>query len=132
MMRRILFIMAVILLPAGSASWAFQVKTAGAVTEKAAVAEKDKDVSKPVLVEKVDPKYPAAAKAEKIQGTVKLDATIGTDGKVLELKAAESPDERLTQAAMDAVKEWKFKPALNSKGKPVKVKMTLTVNFKLQ
>ncbi len=129
MMRRILVIMVVMLLTAG-ASWALQEKAGG--KEKAVDAEKEKDVTKPVLVEKTVPKYPEEAKKEKIQGTVKLDAIIDKEGKVLELKAVESPDERLTKAAMDAVKEWKFKPAMNSKGKPVQVKITLTVNFKLQ
>ena len=92
----------------------------------------EKDVTKPVLLEKTDPQYPEQARKGKIQGAVKLDATIGTDGRVVDLKIAESPDESLSKAAADAVRNWKFKPAVNPKGKPVKVKMTLTVNFKLQ
>ncbi len=129
MMRRILVIMVVMLLTA-SASWALQEKTGGKA--KVVDAEKEKDVTKPVVVEKTIPKYPEDAKKEKIQGAVKLDAIIDKEGKVLELKAVESPDERLTKAAMEAVKGWKFKPAMDSKGKPVQVKITLTVNFKLQ
>ncbi len=129
MMRRMLVVIAVLLLSAG-ASWAFQEKAGG--KEKTADVENEKDVTKPVLVEKTVPKYPEEAKKEKIQGAVKLDAIIDKEGRVLELKAVESPDERLTKAAMDAVKEWKFKPAVNSKGKPLQVKVTLTVNFKLK
>jgi len=125
-----LMVATLFLLIGGVAAWACQEKSRGAVKEKAVGVEKD--VTKPVLVEKTDPKYPEEAKKEKIQGAVKLDAIIGTDGRVVGLKSAESPDERLTKAAMDAVKNWKFKPAVNSKGKPVQVKITLTVNFKLQ
>ncbi len=130
MMRQILVITAAILLLAGGASWAFQGKAGGTGKEKA--ADSEKDVSKPVLIEKVNPKYPEGAKKEKIQGSVKLDAVINAEGRVIEFKDVESPDERLTKAAMDAVKEWKFKPAMDAKGKPVQVKMTLTVNFKLK
>lgn len=85
----------------------------------------------PVLVEKVNPKYPPDAKTEKIQGTVKVDAVIDAEGKVVEAAASESPDARLSQAAVDAVKQWKFKPALKD-GKPVKAKSTVTINFRLQ
>ena len=88
-------------------------------------------VTPPVLLEKTDPKYPADAKDEKIQGTVKIQAVIDETGKVSEASATESPDPRLSQAAVDAVKQWKFKPA-EAAGKPVKAKSTITVNFRLK
>jgi TonB family protein len=84
------------------------------------------------IVKKVAPAYPADAKTEKIQGTVVLDVTIGADGKVLDAKASKSPDERLSKAAIDAVKQWEFEPKRDDKGKAVKVKSTVTVNFRLQ
>ena len=85
----------------------------------------------PVLVEKVNPTYPPEAKTEKIQGSVKVEAVIDAQGKVVEATASESPDARLSQAAVDAVKQWKFKPALKD-GKAVKAKSTVTINFRLQ
>lgn len=120
-MKRCTMMVAALFLLLSTAAWPCQ--------EKSGV---EKDITKPVLIEKTDPKYPEEARKEKIQGEVKIDATIGVDGRVLDLKSAQSPDERLTKAAMEAIKHWKFKPAVNSKGKPVKVKMTLTVNFRLQ
>ena len=94
------------------------------------VIAKDK-ITPPVLLEKIEPKYPADAKSEKIQGSVKIQAVIDAAGKVAEATASESPDPRLSQAAVDAVKQWKFKPAQVA-GKAVKAKTTITVNFRLK
>lgn len=94
--------------------------------------KKNKDVSEPVLVDKINPAYPAGAKQDKVQGSVVLDITIGVDGTVLDAKASKTPDARLSEAAISAVKQWKFKPALTKAGKPVEVLATVTVNFKLK
>lgn len=91
----------------------------------------DPSLVKPVLIEKVAPKYPEDAKAEKVTGQVIIDAYVGADGKVLEAKATNNPDPRLAKAALEAFKQWKFKPA-TVKGKPVKAKMTVTINFALK
>ncbi len=91
----------------------------------------DPSLVKPVLIEKVAPKYPEDAKAEKVTGQVIIDAYVGADGKVLEAKATNNPDPRLEKAALEAFKQWKFKPA-TVKGKPVKAKMTVTINFALK
>ncbi len=93
---------------------------------------KTKDVSEPVLVNKVNPSYPASAKQDRVQGAVVLEIKIGVDGAVLEAKATKASDPRLADAAIDAVKQWKFKPALNKAGKPVEVIATVNVNFKLK
>jgi TonB family protein len=90
----------------------------------------DPDAVKPVLIEKVSPKYPEDARKEKVEGNVLIETSIGADGKVLEAKSVESPDPRLAQAAVEAVKQWKFKPA-TLKGKPVRAKMTITIRFAL-
>ncbi len=97
-----------------------------------AAASAEEKVAKPTLLQKVDPKYPADAKSEKVQGTVKVQAIIDTQGNVAEATASESPDARLSQAAVDAVRQWKFKPAHTLAGKPVKAKTTITVNFRLK
>lgn len=120
--QKILIVIVVLALAAGLA-------LAGQAT--APKEGKDKDVTKPVLLTKVDPKYPEEAKKEKVQGAVVVDAIIGTDGKVLSATAAKSPDERLSRAAIDAIKQWTFQPAKDAKGKGVQVKSSVTVNFRL-
>jgi periplasmic protein TonB len=93
---------------------------------------KDKDVTKPVLISKVNPKYPEEAKKEKIQGEVVVTAIISAEGKVLDVTVKKSPDEQLSKAAMDAVKQWTFQPGKDAKGKAVQAKSDITVNFRLQ
>jgi protein TonB len=99
---------------------------------KAVTKEKTKDVTEPELVSRIDPQYPADAKSEKVSGEVRLEVTIDSDGSVISVKTLKNPDARLTQAATEAVKQWKYKPALTKAGKPVQVVATVTVNFKLK
>lgn len=87
------------------------------------------NVQSSMIVNKVPPIYPAAAKAAGIQGAVQLSALIGTDGTVQELRVLSGPAE-LVQAAMDAVKQWVYKPTLLN-GNPVQVETTITVNYTL-
>jgi TonB family protein len=75
------------------------------------------------------PKYPAEAKKEGIQGTVVLDAVIGKDGTVEELRVASGPKE-LQQSSLDAVRQWIYKPFLLN-GDPVEVKTTINVVYSL-
>ena len=75
--------------------------------------------------------YPPDCKAEGIEGTVALRAAIGRDGSVLNLERInELVDARLVQAAMDAVKQWRYQPTLLN-GQPVEVLTDIEVNFKL-
>lgn len=82
-----------------------------------------------MIVTKVPPIYPAAAKAARVQGVVHLSATIGPDGTVQELSVLSGPAE-LTQAALDAVKQWVYKPTLLN-GNPVQVETSIDINFTL-
>ncbi len=129
-MKRAMFIVLVLMLSFGL-SMPFA-QTSGTDEKEKAFQVKTKDVSEPVLVNKVNPSYPKEAKEDKVQGTVIVDITIDTEGSVIEAKATKSPDARLSTAAIDAIKQWKFKPALNKAGKPVQVLATVTVNFKLK
>lgn len=81
------------------------------------------------LIEKVAPVYPPEAKQAGTQGTVRLAVDIGTDGKVERLNAVSGPDV-LVQAAVEAVKQWTYKPVLLN-GQPVEVATTVDVNFTL-
>jgi protein TonB len=79
---------------------------------------------------KVQPVYPPLAKQARIQGVVILEAIIGKDGAVTEVKVI-SGHPLLQQAAIDAVSQWKYKPTLLN-GEPVEVVTTVTVNFAFQ
>ena len=81
------------------------------------------------LVSQEKPVYPPLAKAARVQGTVRFDATIGPDGTVQNLHVIEGPP-LLVQAAMEAVQKWVYKPTLLNQ-KPVEVDAPITVNFRL-
>ncbi len=81
------------------------------------------------IVHKVPPKYPEEAKKARIQGNVQLEAVIAKTGEVEELKAVSGPKE-LQQSAMDAVRQWVYKPFLLN-GEPVEVKTTIHVIYQL-
>ena len=78
---------------------------------------------------KVVPVYPPAAKKAKIQGAVLLHALIGKTGSIEELQAVSGPDD-LKQSALDAVRQWTYKPYLLN-GEPVDVETTVTVTYSL-
>jgi protein TonB len=75
------------------------------------------------------PVYPALARQARIQGVVVLSVVIGKDGSVQELKLV-SGHPLLAPAALDAVKQWTYKPTLLN-GQPVDVSTQATVNFTL-
>lgn len=65
----------------------------------------------------------------RMEGSVQLQATIGKDGNISNLKIM-SGDGILAHAAQDAVKQWKYKPYYLN-GEPVEIQTQITVNFKL-
>ena len=75
----------------------------------------------------VQPQYPPMAKVAHIQGDVVLQATISKSGVIENLRAI-SGHPILIQAALDAVRQWKYKPYLLN-GEPVEVETTIKVNF---
>lgn len=83
------------------------------------------------LVSQTRPAYPPECKAAGIQGSVMLRAVIGKDGSILNLEQVnELVDRRLVDAAMEAVKQWKYQPTLLN-GNPVEVVTEIDVNFTL-
>ena len=84
-------------------------------------------VQPPRKLRNVNPVYPAAARAARIQGTVTLECAISLHGRVTDIRAQSGPKE-LVQAAVDAVRQWIYTPTL-LEGEPVPVIMTVTVNF---
>lgn len=81
------------------------------------------------IVHKTPPVYPVEAKRARIQGKVQLDAVIGKAGEIEQLKVISGPQE-LQQAAIDAVRQWTYRPFLLN-GDPVDVKTTIDVHFRL-
>jgi protein TonB len=80
-------------------------------------------------IKKVDPIYPPIAKAAKIQGAVLLDVVIRSDGTVGSIKVI-SGSSLLQGAAVDAVKQWVYRPYLVD-GVPTWIETTVMVNFAL-
>ena len=86
-------------------------------------------LSQGLLVTQVSPAYPQLARQARIQGTVVLRAVISKDGSIESLSLV-SGHPMLVPAAMDAVKQWKYKPYFLN-GEPVEVETTINVNFTL-
>jgi TonB family protein len=86
-------------------------------------------VSQGLLIKKVQPQYPRNALSMHVEGAVQLMATVSATGNITAVKVL-SGDGLLTKAAIDAVKQWKYKPyRLN--GEPVEIQTQITVNFAL-
>ena len=88
------------------------------------------DVRVPQKLHDAAPVYPAIAIAARVQGIVIVQATIGTDGQVVDATVLRSIP-LLDQAALDAVRQWRY-TATRLNGQPVAVVMTVTVNFTLR
>jgi periplasmic protein TonB len=87
------------------------------------------NVAQANLIRQVTPVYPAIAKTAHISGTVLLHAIIGKDGTVQDLQYVSGPP-LLMKSAMDAVRQWRYKPTLLN-GDPVDVDTTISVVFTL-
>jgi len=82
-----------------------------------------------LLMRKVQPAYPPLARQARIQGPVVLQAEIGKDGSIQNLRLI-SGHPMLAPAAIEAIKQWKYKPYILN-GEPVEVETTITFNFTL-
>jgi protein TonB len=86
------------------------------------------DVMEKLLTHRVDPDYPEAARSANLRGVIALDVVVGRDGSVLNMRPLNGP-EVLGQAAMDALRWWRFKPYMVD-GQPGVVETTVAVEFK--
>jgi len=87
-------------------------------------------ITEGMIVSKVQPVYPVIAKAARIQGVVVLKAIIDKHGNIQNLEAA-SGSPYLVPAAIDAVRQWRYRPYLLN-GEPVDVETTVLVTFKIE
>jgi TonB family protein len=88
-------------------------------------------VSEPIRIGGPNPLYPEEARRARLQGAVVLECLIGKEGSVRDIKVLRGLPSGLTEAAVDAVRQWLFKPSMLD-GKPVDVIYILTVRFNLQ
>ncbi len=83
-----------------------------------------------LVVKKVDPVYPQAARSAKLQGTVVLRVIVSKSGDV-QSAIPQSGEAALRSAAVEAVKQWKYKPYLLA-GQPIEMETTVSVDFSLE
>ncbi|HPR63058.1 MAG TPA: energy transducer TonB [Thermoanaerobaculia bacterium] len=90
------------------------------------------DIEAPEKLDAPQPLYPEIARKARIQGIVILQLTVTREGRVEDVKVLRGLPMGCTEAAIDAVQKWKFKPAYRkSTGLPVKVYYTVTVKFSI-
>jgi protein TonB len=88
------------------------------------------DVKPAKMISSVPPVYPSLARSQHISGDVNVDALIDVNGRVTSMKVISGPA-LLHQAAMEALRQWKYRPATLD-GKPVPMHLTITLRFRLQ
>lgn len=91
-------------------------------------------IAPPIKIHDVRPEYPPEALAARVQGLVLIEATVGVDGRVKDAKVTSAPRqfrEAFSQAALDAVRQWRYQPA-SMNDEPIPVVMTVTANFALR
>lgn len=105
-----------------------KVERASAVELNGAV-EVSPEAAEGSVLHRVEPEYPEAARQQRMQGAVVLDVRIGRDGVVQSVKVV-SGESVLADAAIAAVKQWRFKPEVRE-GRAVEMQTRITLNFKM-
>lgn len=136
--RKIALLAVIVLLSLGAILWwrwnrSWQELESGLKTSPLASSEKPAaqvapDVMERLLVHRVEPVYPPEARRQGLQGVIALNVVVGRDGSVIRLRPLNGPD-MLAQAAMDALRWWKFQP-YRINGEPAVVETTLAVEFR--
>jgi periplasmic protein TonB len=88
------------------------------------------DMRPPVPLRKVDPKYVAAAAADRVEGKVRLAAVIRRTGHVDSVAVLQGLDARLDASAEEAMSKWEFEPAVRN-GVAVDVDAVVEIPFRL-
>jgi TonB family protein len=105
------------------------VTSAAAMSTSASQNERLSKLGTPALRQTIETTYPLLSQHSRVQGSVILEAVIGTDGAIEGLRVLSGPS-ILTTAAQQAVREWRFKPVLQN-GIAVETKCRVTVNFSI-
>jgi TonB family protein len=89
------------------------------------------DVTEPRLLDRVEPSYSELARKLRLEGVAVLQAIIRADGRIEEVRVVKSAHSLLDADAVRAVEQWRYRPA-TLKGRPVRVSLTVTVEFRLR
>ncbi len=89
-----------------------------------------KGVSPPSVIFKVDPEYSAEARQTKFQGDVQVSAIVETSGRLSNIHILKPLGLGLDQHVLEAVSQWRFKPAVKD-GQPVRLVAQIAINFRL-
>jgi protein TonB len=84
----------------------------------------------PKVLRHVEPLYPGIARTHRVRGLVKMNVLISTSGDVVDVEIVEGLPDGLSEAAAEAVRQWKFAPTIRD-GKAIPVLFELYINFKL-
>ncbi len=114
----------------GNASRATKATTAMASPATNAAEREPLPASASELRQPLDSTYPLLGQRSRVQGSVVLEAVVGTDGVIENLRVLSGPS-ILTAAAQQAVRQWRFKPFLQN-GQAVETKARITVNFTIR
>jgi TonB family protein len=87
-------------------------------------------VSTPGCFDCPPPQYTEAARKDKLQGQVLLDAIVETSGRAVKIWEVGGLGDGLTERAIETVQQWRFRPAQDAKGKPVAVMVPIQVAFR--
>jgi TonB family protein len=117
-------------IPTDSNRVAAATTSAVSLTTNAAQHERLSSGSFPELHQTVEATYPLLGQHMRVQGSVELQAVVGVDGVIQDLRVLSGPS-ILTAAAQQAVRQWRFKPYLQN-GQPVETKARITVNFSIR
>jgi TonB family protein len=88
-------------------------------------------VTPPALLSQVQAQYTDVAREARLEGTVKLQATVQQDGTVTDIQVVQGLGMGLDEAAVAAVRQWRFRPATRN-GEPVAARLGFDVNFRLR
>jgi len=83
-----------------------------------------------LIIERAFPQYSTAAREKKLEGTVKVSAVIGTNGRVQDVTVISGPQE-FHDSAVDTMKKWRFKPFM-LEGRAVEFEVTMELNYNLR
>jgi periplasmic protein TonB len=111
---------------------ALSVVLAGTALAQDRVYEIGNGVKSPVLIKEVKPNYTAGAMRRKVQGVVEMEVVVLADGTVADgVKVTRSLDDELDQEAIQAVKQWRFRPGTKD-DTPVAVQVNIEMSFTLR
>jgi TonB family protein len=88
-------------------------------------------VGYPQCLQCPDPKYTSEARDAHLEGTVRLKAVIGIDGKATDIEVVKGIGRGLDEQAVNAVRSWRFAPALGPNGNPVATIVPIEITFRL-